>query len=121
MPTPRILIVEDDALIAMALELELAGLGYEVCGVAASAEVAFGMARQEHPDVVLMDMRLKGHGDGVDAAKAMHDEGLAAKIIFVTGSRERETMDRIESDHPSGILIKPVGLDEVAEAIQSVI
>lgn len=121
MPQARILIVEDEYLIATALEMELDAMGYAVCGIAASAAEAIRLARREQPDVVLMDMRLKGKRDGVDAARAIFAEGLAAKIIFVTGSREQQTIDRIQTDHPAGILIKPVGPDQIDATIRRVV
>jgi DNA-binding NarL/FixJ family response regulator len=55
-----------------------------------------------------MDVRLAGDGgDGVDAALAIHEQ-VGSKVIFVTGSREPSTMDRIEQDHPAGVLFKPI-------------
>ena len=54
-----------------------------------------------------MDMRLRGAKDGVDAAQAIY-ESVGSKIIFVTGSREQKTIDRISQDHPFAILFKPV-------------
>jgi DNA-binding NarL/FixJ family response regulator len=64
-------------------------------------------AQLHRPAVILMDMRLRGIKDGVDAAQAIH-ESVGSKIIFVTGSREQKTIDRISHDHPFAILFKPV-------------
>jgi DNA-binding NarL/FixJ family response regulator len=65
-----------------------------------------------------MDVRLAGDRDGVDAALAIHDT-VGSKVIFVTGSREPATMERISLDHPAGVLFKPVSDRQLREAIES--
>ena len=102
------LIVDDEFLIAEALRMQLEDMGLSVCGVAATAGAAVAMAFLHKPEVILMDLRLAGDGgDGVDAALAIHEQ-VGSKVIFVTGSREPSTMDRIEQDHPAGVLFKPI-------------
>lgn len=115
-----ILIVEDDALIAQSLKMTVEDLGYVVCGVADNATLAVEIARQERPRVVLMDVRLRGRGDGVDAALTMYGEG-APLIIFITGSNEPETRERIALDHPSALLIKPILPNQLADALRQVL
>src|SRR3546814_5258704 len=75
-------------------------MGMAVCGIAATAKGAVALAIKHRPQLVLMDMRLAGEGDGVDAALAIHEK-VGSKVIFITGSREPATMDRIQLDHPS--------------------
>jgi len=111
-----VLIVDDEALIVMALQMQVEEMGLTVCDVAATAVDAIAMARRHRPAVVLMDMRLRGEGDGVDAALAIY-ESVGSKVIFVTGSREPATIERINLDHPSAILFKPVSQEELADAI----
>jgi DNA-binding NarL/FixJ family response regulator len=65
-----------------------------------------------------MDVRLQGLGDGVDAALAIH-EHVGSKVIFVTGSREPATLDRIGMDHPAGVLFKPVSDRQLRTAIEA--
>jgi len=73
--------------------------------------------RQGHrPAIVLMDVRLKGAKDGVDAALAIH-ETVGSKVIFITGSSEPATVSRIALDHPSAVLFKPVTEQQVRDAI----
>lgn len=117
----RVLIVEDEALLAMSIEDDLRDRGYTVTGVAATVARAVALARRTRPHVVLMDVRLKGEGDGIDAARRIHDQGLGAKVIFLTGSREPATLARIEQDHAAVLLIKPAGPDQIDEAIRSVL
>ncbi|KJS34217.1 MAG: histidine kinase [Rhodospirillaceae bacterium BRH_c57] len=115
-----ILIVEDDALIAQSLKLTVEDLGYVVCGVADNATLAVEIARRERPKVVLMDVRLRGRGDGVDAALTMHGEG-APLIIFITGSNEPEMRERISQDHASALLIKPILPNQLEDALRQVL
>ena len=102
-----VLIVEDEHLIALGLAARVEDMGLDVCGTADTADDAVAQARRHRPAVILMDMRLRGAKDGVDAAQAIH-ESVGSKIIFVTGSREQKTIDRIGLDHPFATLFKPV-------------
>lgn len=111
-------IVDDEFLIAAGLSLQLEELGMTVCGTAASADEAVALAQAARPAIVLMDVRLGGDKDGVDAALAIH-ETVGSKVIFVTGSREPATMDRIRLDHPAGVLFKPVLDWQLRQAISA--
>jgi DNA-binding NarL/FixJ family response regulator len=102
-----VLVVDDEQLIALALTIALNDMGFTVCGTAATAAKAVELARTHQPSLVLMDVRLKGQADGVDAAREIHDTH-PTPVIFITGSRDPETVKRIHEDHPSGILFKPV-------------
>ena len=102
-----VLIVEDEHLIALGLAARIEDMGLDVCGTADTADDAVAQAHRHRPAVILMDMRLRGIKDGVDAAQAIH-ESVGSKIIFVTGSREQKTIDRIGLDHPFATLFKPV-------------
>jgi DNA-binding NarL/FixJ family response regulator len=117
-PTPRILIVDDEFIIASSLALQVEEMGYEVCGTAATAQEAIDLAGAFRPDVVLMDVRLKGEEDGVDAALAIH-KLIGAKVIFITGSREPATMARIQEDHPSAVLFKPIYGQQLRTAVEA--
>ncbi|MBO9576333.1 MAG: response regulator [Sphingobium sp.] len=115
----KALIVEDEFIIAEALRAQLADIGFDVCGMAATAEDAVRLAQEHRPDLVLMDMRLDGPGDGVDAALAIH-ETVGSRVIFVTGSREDATIERINEDHPLATLFKPVSSIQLRRVIQAV-
>jgi CheY-like chemotaxis protein len=101
------LVVDDQALIADLWCILLEDMGLQVCGVAPTAANAIALAQQHRPRVIIMDVRLRGEQDGVDAALAIH-ESLGSKVIFITGSREPETMARIRLDTPAAVLFKPV-------------
>jgi CheY-like chemotaxis protein len=102
-----VLVVDDEVLIAELWSMTLQDMGLTVCGIAVTAEIAVTMARAHRPKVVLMDVRLRGKLDGVDAAIAIH-EHVGSKVIFITGSREASTLARIQLDHPTAVLFKPV-------------
>jgi CheY-like chemotaxis protein len=104
---PSVLVVDDEFIIANSLSMQIEEMGYAVCGVAATAREAVELAQAHQPDIVLMDVRLKGEEDGVDAALAIH-ETTRSKVIFITGSREPATMARIELDHATAVLFKPI-------------
>jgi len=112
----HILIVDDEFMIVQLLTFYVEDMGFVVCGSAATADAAVALAQEHRPAVVLMDMRLKGQKDGVDAALAIHDT-VGSKVIFITGSSEPSTRDRIALDHPSSILIKPVTEHQLRDAI----
>lgn len=102
-----VLVVDDEQLIALGLSVALRDMGLRVCGTAATAAKAVELAREHRPSLVLMDVRLKGPTDGVDAAIEIH-RTVGSQVIFITGSREPETVERIRQDHPAGVLFKPI-------------
>ena len=118
-----VLVVDDHAIIAELWCLHMEMMGLEVCGTAATADEALSLAEQHRPAIVLMDVRLRGEKDGVDAALAIH-ASVGSKVIFFTGSQEPETLARIALDHPAAVLIKPVAdhllKATVAQALVSV-
>lgn len=113
----KVLIVEDERMIGEYFKVVIESLGYNVCGIAKTADEAVGMARDQEPAMVFMDVRLIGDKDGVDAARAIHDM-KPVPTVFVTGSKETATIDRIATDHPSGVLIKPVLEAQLKDALE---
>ena len=113
----RVLIVEDEFLIAEALAIIASDLGLAVCGRADTAEDAIGLAREHRPDLVFMDVRLKGARDGVDAALAIRSN-VATPLIFITGSREPSTLARMRLVPGAGILFKPFQFEQIETAVK---
>lgn len=111
-----VLVVDDEFLVAEGLCMQVEDMNLQVCGTATNADEALALAMMFRPEVVLMDMRLRGEQDGVDAALAIHAE-VGSKVIFITGSREQSTIDRILQDHPAGVLFKPVSDRQLRNAI----
>ncbi len=113
----RILIVEDEAIVALDLELQLKRLGYRVLGSAASAEEAIRMTAEHLPDLVLMDIRLQGELDGIAAAEIVRREH-ARPVIFLTAHADDATLQRARLSEPFGYLLKPFEERELLTAIE---
>lgn len=102
----RVLVVEDDFLIALQTETALAEAGFEVIGAATTAEEAIDLARKKRPSLAVMDIRLASARDGVDAARELFKE-LNIRCIFATAHDDAETRRRAEPYVPLGWLAKP--------------
>jgi CheY-like chemotaxis protein len=113
----HILIVDDEFMICELLTIFVEDIGWAVCATAATADEAIALAQLHRPAIVLMDMRLRGEKDGVDAALAIHDT-VGSKIIFITGSSEPSTLARIARGHASSVLTKPVNERQLRQAIE---
>ena len=101
-----VLVVEDEALIAMDLACSLEALGYRVLGPAANGEDARRIAARENPDLLLMDVNLQGAADGIDTALAI-TEKRPAKVVFLTAATDALTRARAAQLNPQAFLQKP--------------
>lgn len=113
----RIVIVDDDVLISEYLQDLCVFHGSDVVGMAHDADSAEETILAVKPDFVLMDLRLGGPRDGVDVAEVVHRELPETKIVFITGSNEPKSMDRIASDHPHHVLVKPISPADLRKAL----
>ena len=113
----RVLIVEDDHLVAMHIEAALLDAGFEVVGIAATAEEATALASTERPVVAIMDIRLSGARDGVDAALGLFKQ-FGLRSIFATAHQDAGTRLRAEPAHPLGWLSKPYQPDALVHALR---
>ena len=102
----RILIVEDDYLVASELEATLTDAGFQVVGVASTADQAIRLARTQRPDLAVVDVRLIGRRDGVDAAVTMFNE-FGLRSIFATAHDDADTRERAKQASPIAWLAKP--------------
>ena len=116
-PAPSVLIVEDEAIVAHDLRLTLAEQGFDAFAVASSAEEAIATAASKRPDVVLMDIRIKGPTDGIAAAQVLR-ERFGTPIIYLTAHADARTLARAKSTEPSGYLLKPVKSSELKVCIE---
>ncbi len=114
----QILVVEDERIIALNLKENLESLGYAVPAIAATGEQAIAAATDLQPDLVLMDIRLKGAMDGIQAAEQIW-ERLQIPIIYVTGHSDRSTLERAKVTTPFGYVLKPVKERELYVAIET--
>jgi CheY-like chemotaxis protein len=115
-----VLIVEDQYLIAEYFKVVVEGLGYETCGMAATAEEAIYLTKEENPAIIFMDVRLAGERDGIDAALEIR-EFRSVPIVYVTASKEPQTMARMKQSDPAAILIKPVTLEDIQKVLSEVV
>lgn len=103
----KILVVEDESIVAMDIKNRLTKLGYEVCGPVSSGPEAIRKVAESHPNLILMDIRIKGELDGVDTAeqiRACYD----VPIIFLTAYSDEATLQRAKLTTPYGYLLKPL-------------
>jgi PAS domain S-box-containing protein len=107
MDTARILVVEDESLLAEHIRERLIDLGYEVVAVAHSGEEALDRVAASQPDLVLMDIRLKGNIDGIDTARVLR-ERFNLPVVYLTGETDGGTLERAKATEPLGFLLKPV-------------
>ena len=117
MANERILVVEDEELIAESLSLALESLGYEVIAVLSSGEEAVAQTEQTHPDIVLMDIRLEGDIDGIEAAEIIRGR-CDVPLIYLTGYADDATVERAKVTEPYGYLYKPFEKRELRAAIE---
>jgi CheY-like chemotaxis protein len=113
----RILIVEDEVVIAMEIEAMLEQLGYSVTGHASRGEEAIELAGQQRPDLVLMDIRLKSEMDGVTAAEKIF-RLYKIPVVFLTAHSDPSTLERAMMIQPYGYIIKPFRKNELFTTIE---
>ena len=106
MSSAKLLVVEDQAVIAADLASQLARIGYTVCGVAASGDEALALAREHRPELVLMDIRIQGQMDGIQVAEILRRE-QDVPVIFLTAHSDEATFLRARAAAPFGFLLKP--------------
>ena len=108
----KILVVEDESLITMAIEMSLRGAGYEVCATSPTGEEAIDICKTCEPDLILMDIRLAGKLDGIEAVHKIH-EFMPVPVVFMSGYHDTATLSRIKELKPLGFLAKPVRIQEL--------
>ncbi len=104
---PRIAVVDDESIVAMDMKSTLCKLGYEVSGTAPSGQEAVTMTTKLKPDLVLMDIRLNGELDGIEAARQIQSQ-CDVPVVYVTAYADEATLARARETYPYGYLVKPV-------------
>jgi len=116
-PNARILVVEDESIVAMDIQTRLGRLGYTVVGHAATGDEAVKKAEETRPDLVLMDIRLQGDMDGVEAAAQVRSR-FNIPVVYVTAFSDEETLHRAKVTEPFGYILKPFETRELLTAIE---
>ena len=106
MASARILVVEDERIVAKDLQSQLEKLGYAVPGVASSGAEALQKAAETRPDLILMDIRLKGEMDGVETSQLVRDQ-FNIPVIYLTAYADENTLKRAKITEPFGYIVKP--------------
>jgi DNA-binding NarL/FixJ family response regulator len=115
-----ILIVEDEIILAMDMKSFLEEQGFKVQAIAFSGHDALMQAEQNRPDLVLVDIKLEGYMDGIEAAKYIMEK-FAIPVVFVTGNTDQPTKDRALAIKPAGYLKKPVNEENLYAVIREVL
>lgn len=110
------MVVDDEPLVAQTVKNVVEDLGHTVCGLAASEADALRLAGLEGPDVVLMDVRLAGPSDGIEAARTLH-AGFGIRCIFLSGHADHAMMSRLTATYPLGVVHKPFSSAQLKVAL----
>lgn len=113
----KILLVEDEVIAAMLMKLELRNAGYEIAHHVVTGEEAITCASQNSPDIILMDIRLAGEIDGVEAASAIRSRSNVP-IVFITGYNCQVMMERAGKVGHAGYFIKPVDINKLKKIFE---
>jgi signal transduction histidine kinase len=117
MSTARVLIVEDESIIALDIQTSLQSAGYQVVSIAATAEEALDDTANLQPDLVLMDIRLHGEMDGVETAEQIRQK-WRLPVVFLTAHADENTLSRAKKSQPFGYILKPFEDRELVTTIE---
>ncbi len=112
----RILIVEDEHIVAMGIKRMLKNMGYTLAGVASSGEDAINKAESTFPDLVLMDIMLKGNINGIEAAKEIKAR-FGIPVVYLTACSESKIVERAWKTEPLGYIVKPFDEKDLRKSI----
>jgi len=114
---PLILVVEDEIIIAMEIQVRLENEGFAVCGIAATGERAIRTAREKKPDIILMDITLRGEMDGLEAARLIQEE-RSVPVIFLSASDNQDLLRQIRENRLGRFVSKPFNETDLIAAIR---
>ncbi len=116
----KILIVEDEAIIALDIRNILSQYGYQVSGLASSGEESIQKARELNPDLVLMDIKLKGRMDGIEAGHEIHNR-FRIPVVYLTAFGEEKTLESVPPNNGFMRIVKPFEENDIRCAIQKIL
>jgi two-component system cell cycle sensor histidine kinase/response regulator CckA len=113
----KIMIVEDNYVVSKDIQEMLHELGYGISSTTDTGTEAVQLAGKGHPDIILMDIKLKGNMDGIEASKLIH-EYYNIPVIYITGYADDYTLQRAKTTEPSGYILKPIKKEDLHTAIE---
>jgi len=113
----RLLVVEDERIVAIDLRGALEELGYTVVGTASSSDEALRTAEERRPDLVLMDIRISGASDGIQTARELRSR-YHLPVVYLTANADSATLERALATEPAGYLVKPFSPDSLRTTIE---
>jgi len=116
-PKTKVVIVEDEPLIAEDLRFLLNSMKYTVVGVAQTSTKAMDIKNNRIPDIVLLDIHIKGDKDGIDIAQRLNDD-YRIPFIYLTSYADKDTIDRAKTTMPYGYIIKPFDERDLLSSIE---
>lgn len=115
----RVLIVEDEAIIGMALAADLEELGYEVEDITGSGEEALKIVKEKEIGLLMLDIKLSGRWSGIDTLQEIRKYGNPV-VIIISGNSEKMTYKRATDLHVNGFLVKPVNTKDLRQLLQAI-
>lgn len=113
----KLLIVEDESIVALNIQRRLEGLGYSIVATTSSGEEAIALAEEACPDLVLMDIKLEGNVDGIEAAAQIRRR-FQIPVVYLTAYTNEETLNRAKLTEPYGYILKPFEARDLATTIE---
>jgi len=113
----KILIVEDDRNLSRYIKLSMESFGFNTVEIVVSGEEAIQKAKEIEPDIVFMDIVLKGKMDGIEAAQVIKEQ-LGTPIIYITAYSDIERVKRAKATNPIGYLLKPFQMSDLQQGIE---
>ena len=120
MAKANIMVVEDEGVVSIDIRNMLKKAGYSIAAVAFQGDEAVEKAELSAPDIVLMDIGLKGEIDGIEAAKKIRDR-FQIPVVFLTGFADKVTMTKAQEVNPSGFIIKPINEEELKKTLEDIL
>lgn len=115
----RTLIVEDEALLAISTQADMESMGHEVVGIAESAEAALNLISMSQPELVLMDIVIKGDMNGIELTEEIAQRYPRCRVLYVTAHADADTVRKALKTRNIGILNKPLSLIKLQQMISS--
>ncbi|MDR9418170.1 response regulator [Gracilimonas sp.] len=112
----KVLIVEDDMIIALVVENMIKKLGYTLVGKAASGAESINLAKEHEPEIILMDIRLKGEMDGIEAINEIKNH-IDTNVIYLTGNSDKVNYDRAKQSGCIDLVSKPFTIGELTRSL----